>query len=315
MPVSTQTLASLVVDAVPEAARESYASFEGVERAAQAWLDAAVAKRATIDPGLLDPETFVPYVAARLPAGSEPQAAMEAVHAGDLFLAWACLQRDPAAIRCFHESYLQRLDGPLRRLDSTTGFAEEVRDRLAQDLLVGTTERPPRIGEYAGRGELWSWVRITALRSAIKLRRRSSREVAVEQSMLDALAGSPDDAEVMPGGDPELSALKDRFADNFRDAFEGAFSTLSIRERNVLAQFHLDGLTTDQLGALYRVHRVTVSRWLSRARTTLLSSTRATLMTRLDLTPSECDSIIRIVQSQLDLTLERIIGAPDRDAQ
>ena len=313
MPVSTQTLASLVIDAVPGPARERYAAFDGVERAAQAWLDAAAANPTEVDPGLLNAELFVPYVAARLPADSEPQVAMEAVHAGDLFLAWACLQRDPAAIRSFHARYLQRLEGPLRRLDSTTGFAEEVRDRLAQDLLVGTSDRSPKIQEYAGRGELWSWVRITALRSAIKLRQRSSREVAVEQSMLDALAGSPDDPDLIPGGDPELSALKDRFADNFKDAFEGAFTALSVRERNVLAQFHLDGLTTDQLGALYRVHRVTVSRWLSRARTTLLSSTRATLMKRLDLTPSECDSVIRIVQSQLDLTLERIIGAPDRE--
>ncbi len=311
MPVSVQTttLASLVVEAVPESAKERYAAFADLGQAVQGWLDAAAeACPPGVDADLLQPQAFVPYVAARLPADADPRSAVEAVRAGDLFLAWACVSDDQAAVRHFHAAFLQRLDGPLRRLDSSTGLAEEVRDRLAQDLLVGTDERPPRLREYAGRGELWAWLRITALRAAIKLRRRASREVAVEQSMLDALAGSPDDPSAEPMTDPELTALKGRFAANFKQAFEGSFAALSVRERNVLAQFHLDGLTTDQLGALYRVHRVTVSRWLSRARATLLSGTRSTLMTRLDLTPSECDSVIRIVQSQLDLTIERLIA-------
>ncbi|MEM6993032.1 MAG: sigma-70 family RNA polymerase sigma factor [Myxococcota bacterium] len=314
VPAQPTTLASLVIDAVPGSAKERYAGFEALGQAAQQWLDDAAAScPSAVDPRLLEPHRFLPYVAARLPADVEPSAAVATVRAGDLFLAWACVQGDASAIRCFHDDFLQRLDGPLRRLDSTTGLAEEVRDRLAQELLVGSDDRPPRLAEYAGRGDLWSWLRISALRAAIKLRRRAAREVAVEQSMLDALAGAPDDAGVTPVTDPELTALKGRFTDNFKDAFEGAFADLSVRERNVLAQFHLDGLTTDQLGALYRVHRVTVSRWLSRARGTLLTGTRASLMRRLDLTPSECDSVIRIVQSQLDLTLERII-APARPA-
>lgn len=309
VPAQTTTLASLVVEAVPGPARERYAAFAELGQAAQRWLDAAAETRPTaVDERLLQPDRFVPYVAARLPDDVEPRAAVEAVRAGDLFLAWACVEGDQAAIRHFHANYLQRLDRPLRRLDSTTGLAEEVRDHLAQQMLVASGGRPPRLTEYAGRGDLWNWLRVSALRAMIKLRRRASREVAVEQSMLDALAGTPDNPDAAPTADPELTALKHRFADNFKHAFEGAFTTLSVRERNVLAQFHLDGLTTDQLGALYRVHRVTVSRWLSHARTTLLSNTRATLMRRLNLTPSECDSVIRIVQSQLDLTLERIIA-------
>ncbi len=297
---------SVVLDALPAALRERYAGWTGLGAAIEGWRSAAQQAWPAL---AVPPARFLAHVAARLP-DAPPQRAAEQIRAADLYLACACLHGDPAAIEAFRARYLERVLGPLRRLDATTGLAEEIRDRLAQELLVGAPERLPRLHDYAGRGDLWGWLRITALRAAIKHRRRQGREVAVEQSMLDALAGSAEGRE-QGSVDPELRALKTRFRGNFKAAFEEAFTALSVRERNVLAQHHLDGLTTEQLGALYRVHRVTVSRWLSRARGTLLSRTRGALMQRLDLTPSECDSVIRIVQSQLDLTLERMISPAD----
>lgn len=66
----------------------------------------------------------------------------------------------------------------------------------------------------------------------------------------------------MPGGDPELSHLKATFAAEFKFALTLAIDELSVRDRNLLRQSVLDGLTIDQLGKLYRVHRATAARWV-----------------------------------------------------
>ena len=41
--------------------------------------------------------------------------------------------------------------------------------------------------------------------------------------------------------------------------------TLSAQERTVLRLHVLDGLGTDEIGALYKVHRTTVARWQAQA--------------------------------------------------
>jgi RNA polymerase sigma-70 factor (ECF subfamily) len=69
----------------------------------------------------------------------------------------------------------------------------------------------------------------------------------------------------------------------------------------------VDGLTIDEIGALYQVHRATAARWISGARNTLLADTRARLTARLALTPSQFDSLMRLVRSELDLSLQRLV--------
>ena len=64
----------------------------------------------------------------------------------------------------------------------------------------------------------------------------------------------------------------------------------------------------DQIGLLYRVHRVTASRWLAGARKAVLSHTRRLLTDQLDISAEEFESIVRLVQSQLDLSILPAIG-------
>ncbi len=228
-------------------------------------------------------------------------AVLDAIRATDLYLVCACLQGDAAALRELEDGYLGRIRIALRSIAGAEHLADEVRSRLRQTMLVGSPPRGPALAEYAGRGDLWSWIRVSAVRAALKLLHRDRRDVAIERQVLDALVDAPSD-------DPDLDLLRDRFRDAFREAFVAAFAELSAAERTMLLQHYVDGLTTEQLGGLHRVHRVTISRRLVRARRSLLEHTRATMMNALRLTPSECDSIIRIVRSQLDITLERVIG-------
>jgi RNA polymerase sigma-70 factor (ECF subfamily) len=94
-----------------------------------------------------------------------------------------------------------------------------------------------------------------------------------------------------------------------RAAFRDAVARLSAEERAVLRSSTVDGLTIDQLGALYQVHRATAARWVSHARTSLLSELRSILAARLGIDRAACDSIVQLVQSRVDLSLERLLDS------
>jgi RNA polymerase sigma-70 factor (ECF subfamily) len=89
----------------------------------------------------------------------------------------------------------------------------------------------------------------------------------------------------------------------FETAFRDAIQTLPDRERTLLRQHFLDGVSIHELSTLYRVHRATIGRWLERARDAVLESTRAHLMDRLDVPSAEIESILRLVLSKLEISL------------
>ena len=107
------------------------------------------------------------------------------------------------------------------------------------------------------------------------------------------------------GGDPELSYIKEVYRAQFKEAFQFALDSLSDREKNLLRQNVVDGLSIDDLAGLYRAHRATVARWLSAAREALLRRTRRQFMQYARIDGDECDSIMRLVHSQLDGTIRR----------
>ena len=93
--------------------------------------------------------------------------------------------------------------------------------------------------------------------------------------------------------DPELMVMQAQAKEQFNAAFKAAVASLAERERNRLRQSCLDGLSIDELGALYKVHRATAARWLTKATEALLARTRANLMVDLAMTPALCESFIR----------------------
>jgi RNA polymerase sigma-70 factor (ECF subfamily) len=104
-------------------------------------------------------------------------------------------------------------------------------------------------------------------------------------------------------GNPELSLAVRRDVEEFKDAFAEAVTAIPDKERAILRLHFVDGLTIDEIGVVYRVHRATAARWLGRARTTLLGEIRRRLAARLGATDSELDSVMRGVRSQLDISL------------
>jgi RNA polymerase sigma-70 factor (ECF subfamily) len=177
-------------------------------------------------------------------------------------------------------------------------LADDVRQMLREKLFVGSAKTAPKIAEYAGTGALASWFRVTAMRTVLNLV-RGAKEVPLDGDMvLDASCGQPD---------AEMELLKRRYRAEFKAAFAETVRTLAPRERNLLRYAYAEGLGSDDLAVIYGVHRTTVNRWLADVRAALVSGIRAAMTRELRVGKQELESILRLIQSQLEVTL----GTPD----
>jgi RNA polymerase sigma-70 factor (ECF subfamily) len=75
----------------------------------------------------------------------------------------------------------------------------------------------------------------------------------------------------------------------------------------LLSLHYLQGVGLEELARAWRVHRATVSRWLVAAREAFLGRTRDELVTRAGIDRLEVDSLVRALQSQLEVSLRRLL--------
>jgi len=243
----------------------------------------------------LDANVFIAYLVQRLPERDSP-VALSQMHATDLYLACACGMGNAEAIAAFERHCLRGLDRALARLMAPADVIAEVKQRVRCAVLVGD-RGPPRITRFTGRGQLRSWVRVIAVRQALRMMHRR-RELASDDSERLQAAVSHDAA--------WLEAARDEQRRAFSRAFDRAVRGLDPRERTMLRQHVLDGLTIDQLSALYRIHRATAARTLERARRTILAATRDHMQAELDVSSTELSSILRAIRSGLEVTLREL---------
>jgi RNA polymerase sigma-70 factor (ECF subfamily) len=248
----------------------------------------------------LDPATFARYIGERLPEGAEPQAALQGLHASDLYLACACALGDPAAIAALDREFLAEVPRWLRPTKRAAHVADEVQQLLREKLLVSVAGEAPRIAGYSGQGSVGAWLRVVAVRTALNLGRGRKEETLNEETSSDG---------PLPAGiDPELDYLKVRYGRSLEEALRGAFADLAAPERAMLSLYFLDELTLDQIAALYHVHASTVSRRLSRARELLYGDTRRRLREALSLSETELDSLVQLAQSRVHVSLHALLG-------
>ena len=253
--------------------------------------DAIVASARAAWPQIrLDRAVFLRHVAAH---GGD----LEDLHAPDLYLACAVAHGDPAALAAFDAHVMTKIAGYLVR-SGHREIADEVLQRLRERLLVAHDDGAPRIAAFAGRGSLVSWVRMAAARVAIDVRRARGPEVVGDEP-IDVPAGAPD---------PELDYLKQRYGHELREAFTAALDALPARDASILRLHFLQGMSAASIGAVYRVHGRTIQKWLAAARVQILDTTREILRERLQLQRKELESVIALAQSQLDVSLSRLLA-------
>lgn len=216
-------------------------------------------------------------------------------HVEDLYLACACAHGSKAALEAFDEQYAREVERACRK--TTLSFEPaDVAQMLREKLFLPSGERPPKIADYSGRAPLRVWLRVTLMRMVQNLATRGPREKpGADEAILDLPAAI---------ADPELDAVRRRYQDAFEQAWREAFAALPANDRALLRQRFKSGLTQEELARAYDVHVNTVARWLVRARQSLERSIREHIEQSLRLEPGEFTSLLRVVQSQLDLTLE-----------
>ncbi len=146
----------------------------------------------------LDVAAFAAHLGARVGQPTDVLAALGTLHPTDLFLACACAQQDPAALRAFDREYLQSLGRMLARLNPPRVIVEDVAQHLRDRLLLATADRPPGISKYGGRGKLAGFIKVVAMREAMaRLQRRAPTDEPEEVAKLAA-----------PGHDPEFDLMR-----------------------------------------------------------------------------------------------------------
>jgi RNA polymerase sigma-70 factor (ECF subfamily) len=260
-------------------------------------LDLLTAAQRTWPTIALPAAAFVSYIGPRLLTHVPPLSALRQLHTADLYLACACARGDVHALAAFEDHCLRNLDGALLKLRLNADEIAEVKQRVRTRVLSADGRRA-EIVDFSGRGDLRGWIRVMAVREAMRYQRHARRETPLEDNaLLEALVAH---------GDPESEHMKGVYRREFYLAFVEAVRTLPDREQILLRQHHVDALTIDELGELYRVHRSTAARLLERARNRVLAATRARLMSQLHVHPEELDSIMRLIRSQLEVSLRSI---------
>jgi RNA polymerase sigma-70 factor (ECF subfamily) len=260
-----------------------------VTRGAAAWPELAVA-----------PAAFRDYLMARI---ADDVAALDAMAVEDLYLACACVQGDPAAIASFTDRFVRVSVAAAARSRRGALAVDDMLQQVLEKLLAPRGEQPPRLAEFSGHGGLRAWVRVTVVRAAIDLERAQARRIVPE-----AQEPSFNLEEHATTTDPELDYFKRHYRDEFRLAFAAALAALDARSRNALRHHLVDRLSIDQIGALYNVHRATAARWISGSREALLAGTRDALRERLKLSEGEYASIMRLIDSMLDVSVQRLLS-------
>jgi RNA polymerase sigma-70 factor (ECF subfamily) len=266
----------------------------------EASLSQAVAEARGIWPAIrVADDTFLRQLARGVCAEADTDvvAAIRGVHVGDLYLACGCLEQDPRALAALESHFLSKISQQLGRSEGGVGTAEILQD-LRTRILLPREDGPPRIDSYHGRGPLLGWLRVAAARVAMdQLRARRPES-----------SHSNDDSSLRSQAlDPEMALLKRSYRKEFEEAFAETLTGLSPRDANVLRLYYLEGVSAQQIGAMYGVAARSIQLWIARSRRVILRRTRRLLAERLRLSTSQLEALMSLVQSQLDVSIHGLL--------
>jgi RNA polymerase sigma-70 factor (ECF subfamily) len=239
-------------------------------------------------------------VASACSAGSPPPA-IGSLQLDDLALATAAGQGDPRAVAGIDALYAPVAARAIAAVRGAKVIGDDVAQRVRAALLAGA---PPSIRTYAGRSPLAAWLRVITTREAVRLVRVQDREVSLDDERLVEL--------ISPEHDPELAYMKRHYREQLGLAFREAVADLPSDVRTLLRQSVVDGVGIDRLATLYDLHRATVARRIEAARRELNEAVRTRLVQRLGIDGSELASVLRLIESQLDVTLGALAGRARR---
>ncbi|HVZ73443.1 MAG TPA: ECF-type sigma factor [Polyangia bacterium] len=217
----------------------------------------------------------------------------------DLFLAGACLAGTPGAVDAFEARCGERIRATLAQLLSSPEARGETAQAMRDAVFVGTVDTPPKLASYTGRGPLDRWSAIVAQRIALMAARsEGTGRRAHERAALEA---------ALVPQDPELEFAKEKYRATFEQAFTDALAAITEKDRLLLRLHLVTGVSVEGIGKMYQVSQSTASRWLAAAREAIAAEMQRLLGERLNLGRTEMASLARLVASQIDLSMSRLL--------
>ncbi|MBP6628841.1 MAG: hypothetical protein KA297_05375 [Kofleriaceae bacterium] len=295
--MAPESLVEEFVAAVPASQLPGFAD----RLALQALLERLRAEAVAAFPELaVDPGLFARELARRLGDLVSPEQ-LANVRAAHVHLAVACASGDDLAIRRLDEEVLaSELRATGARLKARPELVEEVAGQLRRLVFTSEPGRQAAVSAFSGRCDLRSYLRVIATRELVKLIGKDRRMVPFDDDAIVSL--------IAPGDGPDLLEMRARYKPEVDAAIRAALVGLPAAERALLRYSVVDGWSIDRIAALYGVHRATAARRVSGARADLGAAIRAEVAARLAISVDEVDSIVRLVQSKLDVSLERLLA-------
>lgn len=240
-------------------------------------------------------EDLAALVAKRLEGEDDP----DKLAADEIYLACACALADSAAIATFERRYFAAIPAALSRLSLGRDEIREIEQLMRVRLFVAEAGEVARVVTYAGQGQLGGLLRVAAVRAGLNLLRDRGKLVTDSGDALEDIPITSDD--------PELAKLKAQHRTAFKAAFEEAAASLEPRERSLLGLAIVKNVSIDRIGMIYGVHRATAARWVQAARANLTKAVHRVLGQRLGVRGPELENLLPLVESQLELSLERLL--------
>ena len=242
----------------------------------------------------IDGGQFGRYLARRIDPGVDAAAALGEVWIADLYLACAVVAGVQDALVAIDRIITTDLPPAIRSIDNSPDAIDEVLQLLREKLLV-PSGGIMRLESYSGHGPLGGWLRVSALRIALSLKRRRQPEIAPDDELTAILDLAPN---------AEVKVLAQQVGNDLRASLRAAIAAQPPRIRTVMRMYYVDERGVEEIGRVYNVHASTVSRWLAKARADILAHTRAELVTRLQ--TSQVDSLLGHAAS-LEISLESLL--------
>lgn len=217
----------------------------------------------------------------------------------DLALARRAAAGESDAIAAIDRLLVAALERAARRVGGSDRHRDDVLQQIRAQLFAPNAEGRRGIEGFGGHGSLEGWLRITAGRALLRAVKKGHHERPLTDALLEALAS----------GDPEMDHLAQEYGRALAEAFAEAAAALTPRQRTLLRHQYVDGLASEDIGPIYGVHRATVSRWIADARETLERGTREVLRRRLRVSTRELDSILRLAQQRLEVSMRVLLAS------
>jgi RNA polymerase sigma-70 factor (ECF subfamily) len=222
------------------------------------------------------------------------------VHAADMYLAYACAEGQEEALGMLERVLASDVARAVASVETSPAFVDDILQATREHLLVRRNGQPGKIVEYGGRASLKSWLCTVAVRLAIRRRRRKGEQRHEELS-------EERDKGLARGG-PEFEYLRGRYKHVFEDAVRLAIGRLQPKERLLLRLNVVNGMSIDDMAAMYKVGRSTAARWLANARDALFESARRDLRARLHLSAEELESLAGDLRSEVEVSVLRLLA-------